>query len=101
MIDKDKLVAIREGFRLNYKGFAMVPHLEAPPALEIDPYTAAIGCLVTLVFENVADDFHKAKQWLIAVVFNYGKTTVFLTVKDVYIHVMTALDTIIALQRAA
>lgn len=99
MILKTELVAIQQGFGANKVLYAhdATGALDKFSNFEIDFYTVACSQLIYLCTAHVktvkAGD---AAAWLIKAIFPTPKRAVFVTGKDCHIHVMVALDTLVA-----
>lgn len=93
MIDKDKLVVIRDGFSVHH----MYGAVEAPhPKVEIGHFDGVIFILNTATFEAYEPDQPgPALNWLHRAVFGPKKDIEFICAKDAHVHVMVALETLI------
>jgi hypothetical protein len=92
MLLKEELAAIQKGFAA-YKLYAA----EHGGHLEIGYYEVAAYQIGQLVKAHVKTLAHaEAYAWLINVIFTQPAKVAFVTAKEAYIHVMAALDTLVA-----
>lgn len=93
MLTKEELITIRRGFSHL--------HLNAVTrdnALEIGYFEIVCYQLETIVEQTITRIEHsKAYQWLIKVIFIAPKQVVFVTAREAYVHVISALDALTAI----
>ncbi len=94
MISRNQLISIRNSFSVDHV-YSLAEYKPGHKDVEIGHFEGATYLLVHKVHEHCDDPKAPKAKWLIDVVFSGGKRHMFLTSKDIHIHVMTALDTII------
>lgn len=99
MIQKTELEAIRGGFSARKVLYAhdATGALAKFAELELDFFTVAAACLIDLCDQHVKTEPKVAAAWLVKAVFPEPKRAVFITGKDCHVHVMIALDTLVAI----
>jgi hypothetical protein len=100
MIAKGELLAIRSEFSIEHVYSLSEYHkAEAKRSVEVDHFDGATFILIACVYRNCRHNPVECYHWLFRAIF--GRTTYFRTGKDVHVHVLTALETIINIAQEA